>query len=144
MSSDLRSYRMDKANGNSAKLANGRKRIRVISDSSDDEHEAKQSKKEQNESAATSLSVGEKEAKFQQLKDKFESKMDDMLLQDVLVQNNWNVDIAYNVLMENPTLNNSSKTYDNLASYCNGRTKSSDKSKTKKVISMIILVMGDG
>lgn len=134
MSSDLRR--------NCAKLANGRKRIRVVSDSSDDEQETKQSKKIQNGSAATSLSVGEKEAKIHQLQDKFDQKMDDMLLQDVLVQNKWNVDVSYEFLMGNPNHKNSSKTYENSASYSNGTKKSSHKSKTKKVISMIILDFG--
>lgn len=143
MSSELRSYRMNKANGNGTKLANGRKRIRAVSDSSDDEHETKQFKKIQNGSTATSLSVDEKEARFRQLKEKFEDKMDDILLQDVLVQNKWDIDIAYSFLMGNPNYENSTKTYENAASYSNGNTKSFGKSKTKKVISMIVLILGN-
>lgn len=125
---------------NKAKLANGRKRIRVVSDSSADEQETEQSKNIQNGSAATSLSVGEKEARFRQLQGKIE--LDEMLLRDVLNQNNWDVNVAYDFLMGNSNHKNSSITYENSTSYSNGTIESSHKSKTKKVISMIMLKFG--
>lgn len=106
---DLRNFRMTKAN----KIANGRKRIRVMSDSSDDEQKSKQlvesptKKVESPTKKEMSLtSIKEKEDSLQQLRQITGGNIDYMVLQDVLARNDWNVENAYDALEKDPKYSN--------------------------------------
>lgn len=124
--SELRNFRLNKAinssNGAnpSNKLATGRKRIRAMSDSSDDEHIKKQPNIEpttQAQSQAQQLSpptengtqasekkltTKEKEERFHLLRAAVDKKVESLLLQDFLVQNDWDVQKAYNAIEQTP------------------------------------------
>lgn len=95
--SDLRNFRMKKTNG---KVANGRKRIRVVSDSSDDDNGsvAKQPKNVENGDAG----IKQKEESLQNLRQITSGKIDFMILQDVLAQCDWDTQKAYDQLEKDP------------------------------------------
>lgn len=95
--SELRNFRMKKTNG---KVANGRKRIRVMSDSSDDDNSAvvKQPKHVDNDDAA----LKRKEDSLQNLRQITNGQIDFMILQDVLAQCDWDAQKAYNQLEKDP------------------------------------------
>lgn len=114
--SDLRNFRMNKTSSNgtipSNKLANGRKRIRAVSDSSDDEHVKQQtasqtspSKPIQNGSAST-LSVKDKEERYKIFREIVDNTVDSLTLQDFLVQNDWDIQMAFDALQANPKYKN--------------------------------------
>lgn len=142
--SELRNFRMNKTNVNGSKLANGRKRIRVISDSSDDEHEKKQAKKlQQNGSPSSttsttptksSLSVSEKEERLRQLREMVQWKSDAMSLQDALFHNDWNVQKAYELLSLNPKFTTSVKTFIPTRSAPTNRTNDDGRSPPAKKV----------
>lgn len=124
--SELRNFRLNKAinNSNGAnpsnKLATGRKRIRAISDSSDDEHTKKQpniepttpvqpqepqlSQPTENGTQASEnkLGVKEKEERFHLLRAAVDKKVDSLSLQDFLVQNDWDVQKSYDAIEQSP------------------------------------------
>lgn len=130
--SELRNFRLNKAinNSNGAnpsnKLATGRKRIRAISDSSDDEHIKKQPNIEPNtpvqsqshsdqpeeqlaqptengtHATEKKLDVKEKEERFHLLRAAVDKKIDTLVLQDFLAQNDWDVQKAYDAIELNP------------------------------------------
>lgn len=129
--SELRNFRLNKAinNANGAspsnKLATGRKRIRAISDSSDDEHTKKQPNIEPTtpvqsqsqpheqqqlsqpiengaEASEKKLGTKEKEERFHLLRAAVDKKVDSLTLQDFLVQNDWDVQKAYDAIEHSP------------------------------------------
>lgn len=124
--SELRNFRLNKATNGaipSNKLASGRKRIRAISDSSDDEHIKKQpntestspvqsqsQQQEQQQSQPTEngqssekkLSVKDKEERFHLLRATVDKKIDALTLQDFLVQNDWDVQQSYDAIERTP------------------------------------------
>lgn len=130
--SELRNFRSNKAinNANGAspsnKLATGRKRIRAMSDSSDDEHSKKlpniepttpvqpQSPEQQlshptangSEANEKKLSTKEKEERFHLLREAVDKKVDSLALQDFLVQNDWDVQKAYYAVENSPKFKN--------------------------------------
>lgn len=100
--SDLRNFRPNKAlangsaekvsNGVSNKLANGRKRIRAMSDSSGDEAQPqKPSGNQMNDDLST---IKQREHKLQALRRLCGPTIDFMVLQDALVHNDWDVEKA--------------------------------------------------
>lgn len=91
--SDLRNFRMKKTNG---KVANGRKRIRVMSDSSDDEQSITKQTKTDDET------IRQKENGLQTLRQITNEKIDYMVLQDTLARCDWNAQTAYNELEKDP------------------------------------------
>lgn len=109
---ELRNFRLNKVNSNgsnsSSKLASGRKRIRAMSDSSDDEHTKKQPttslpKPQPTENGtSTTLSVKDKEERYHIFRQIVDSSVDALILQDFLVQNNWDVQKAFDALLANP------------------------------------------
>lgn len=107
--SDLRNFRIDKSpNG---KLANGRKRIRAMSDSSDDGHHHQQQQPQKQHKTTINgkieLSVQDKENKLQNLKRMCAPNADYMILQDALAHNGWDVDKAHQSLPKNLLKTNS-------------------------------------
>lgn len=131
--SELRNFRLNKAinNSNGAsssnKLATGRKRIRAISDSSDDEHTKKQpniepttptqqpQSQEQQLSQPTEngtevnekkLTTKDKEERFHLLRAAVDARIDALPLQDYLVQNDWDVQKAYYAIESSPKYKN--------------------------------------
>lgn len=121
--SELRNFRLNKAANNSNganpsnKLATGRKRIRAMSDSSDDEQNIKKHpniestpvqspNKQEIENGLTAndikLSVKDKEERFHLLRAAVDQKIDSLQLQDFLVQNDWIVEKAYEALENSP------------------------------------------
>lgn len=109
--SELRNFRLNKGQQNggnsSSKLASGRKRIRAISDSSDDEHTDKHSSPEkpvQNGKSTSTLSVKEKEERFHLFRETIDKSVDSLTLQDILARNDWDVQKAYDAIQENPKL----------------------------------------
>lgn len=129
--SELRNFRLNKANASnggspSTKLATGRKRIRQMTDSSEDEQTAEnmakravapissseapaqQNQPTENGTAATAaedekkLSVKEKEERFHLFRNIVDKRIDSLVLQDFLVQNGWDVQNAYDALQESP------------------------------------------
>lgn len=118
--SELRNFRLNKK-----KLATGRKRIRAMSDSSDDEHIKKQpniestpsihsqpQSQQQNQqepqpiengqASEIKLTVKEKEERFHLLSAAVGRKIDSLVLQDFLVHNEWNVQKAYEAVENSP------------------------------------------
>lgn len=94
--SDLRSFRMKKPD---AKVANGRKRIRMISDSSDeDQATVKQAKTVASDDDA----IKQKEESLHILRQITNSKIDFMVLQDVLARCEWDAQRAYDELEKDP------------------------------------------
>lgn len=109
--SELRNFRLNKGQQNggnsSSKLASGRKRIRAMSDSSDDEHADKHSspqKPVQNGKSTSDLSVKEKEERFHLFRETIDKSVDSLTLQDILARNDWDVQKAYDAIQENPKL----------------------------------------
>lgn len=104
--SELRNFRLNKAqnaNGTPSKLATGRKRIRAMSDSSDDEHTKKTaSPQKPTQNGTATLSVKEREERFLLFRETIDKSVDSLILQDYLSQNDWNVQKAYDALQENP------------------------------------------
>lgn len=116
--SELRNFRVNKGTAStnganpSSKLATGRKRIRAISDSSDDEHAKKQvtpEKPTQNGTTAVTLTTKDKEERFHLLREIVEQSVDSLTLQDFLVRSDWDVQKAYDTLQESPKFKNSVK-----------------------------------
>lgn len=116
--SELRNFRVNKGTAStngaspSSKLATGRKRIRAISDSSDDEHAKKQvtpEKPTQNGTTAVTLTTKDKEERFHILREIVGQGVDSLILQDFLVQNDWDVQKAYDTLQQSPKFKNSGK-----------------------------------
>lgn len=109
---ELRNFRPNKSNSNgsnsSSKLASGRKRIRAMSDSSDDEHVKKQvttspSKQQPTQNGTTAtMSVKDKEERYHIFRQIVDTSVDALILQDFLVQNNWDVQKAFDALQANP------------------------------------------
>lgn len=99
---DLRNFRMTKAN----KIANGRKRIRAMSDSSDDEQKSKQLVESPTKKEMSLTSIKEKEDSLQQLRQITGGNIDYMVLQDILARNDWNVENAYDALEKDPKHSN--------------------------------------
>lgn len=99
--SDLRSFRMKKSEG---KVANGRKRIRMISDSSDDEQATVKQAKTAGDGNGTGDvdPVKQKEESLHVLRQITNSKIDFMVLQDVLARCEWDAQRAYNELEKDP------------------------------------------
>lgn len=118
--SELRNFRLNKANANGAssstKLATGRKRIRAMSDSSDEEQTQQQSTStkttaiEQTTQNGTTneikLSVKEKEERYHLFRQIVGKNVDSLILQDLLVHNNWDVQKSYDALQEDPDYKN--------------------------------------
>lgn len=143
--SELRKFRMNKPGQmNGTKLANGRKRIRAVSDSSDEEHENnKQKKLVQNgddkdnghgsgNGTSNQLSIEEKTERLKQLKEICEPNSDSLVLQDVLFLSNWDVQKAYDTLIASPTkYKNSTKTVNNASSSTSSAKAHSKVSKSK-------------
>lgn len=130
--SELRNFRLNKANANgassSSKLASGRKRIRAMSDSSDEEQAQKptsttttttptkptttvttsttttptKSPTQNGIADEKKLSVKEKEERYHLFREIVGKNVDSLTLQDFLVQNDWDVQKAYDALQENP------------------------------------------
>lgn len=106
--SELRNFRVNKAQNGanpSSKLASGRKRIRAMSDSSDDDHAKKHAspqKPVQNGTTAGTLTVKEKEERFLLFREIIDKSVDSLILQDILAKNDWNVEKAYDAIQENP------------------------------------------
>lgn len=127
--SELRNFRLNKANANgassSSKLASGRKRIRAMSDSSDEEQAQKPTSTTTPTKPTTTvttsttttptksptqngiadekkLSVKEKEERYHLFREIVGKNVDSLTLQDFLVQNDWDVQKAYDALQENP------------------------------------------
>ena len=120
--SELRNFRLNKTTNSSNganpsnKLATGRKRIRAMSDSSDDEHIKKQSNIEPTTVQSHSqqqvqqmpqanekkLSVKDKEERFHLFRATVDKKIDSLILQDFLVQNEWDVQKAYEAIERSP------------------------------------------
>lgn len=104
--SDLRSFRMNKTTNGAApskKLATGRKRIRVISDSSDEENvETKPTPSTPDKTTTNGLSVKEKEERYNLLRQIVDTSVCSLLLQDFLVRNNWDVQKAFDAYNVSP------------------------------------------
>lgn len=130
--SELRNFRLNKAANSSNganpsnKLATGRKRIRAMSDSSDDdEHIKKQPNTEPTSVESNSqqlqqqqsssppvenghsseekkLSVKDKEKRFHLLRAAVDKKIDSLVLQDFLVRNEWDVQKSYDAIEDSP------------------------------------------
>lgn len=110
--SDLRNFRMNKANANgsnpSNKLANGRKRIRAVSDSSDDEHTKQQTSPQMSpqkpilNGSVSTLTVKDKEERYKIFREIVDMTVDSLILQDFLLQNEWDVQKAFDALQKNP------------------------------------------
>ena len=116
--SELRNFRLNKANAStngassSSKLASGRKRIRVISDSSDDEQAKKLAspqKPTQNGTTAVELTTKDKEERFHIFREIVVQKVDSLILQDFLVRNDWDVQKAYDAMQDDPKYKDSGK-----------------------------------
>lgn len=102
--SELRNFRMNKANG---KLATGRKRIRAMSDSSDDEQQQTSPQKSTQNGTTTDGEVKEREERFHTFRTIVDHSVDSMVLQDILVQYDWDVQKAFDALQKNPKYKNS-------------------------------------
>lgn len=109
--SELRNFRLNKASAStngansSSKLATGRKRIRAISDSSDDEQAKKVAspqKPTQNGKTTVALSTKDKEERFHIFREIVVQKVDSLILQDFLVRNDWDVQKAYDAMQDDP------------------------------------------
>lgn len=118
--SELRNFRLNKGSANtnganpSNKLANGRKRIRAMSDSSDDEHIKKQATPQKpiengKTSSTMPLTTKDKEERFHIFRAIVDQNVESLILQDFLVRNDWDVQKAYDALQENPKYKNSGK-----------------------------------
>lgn len=116
--SELRNFRVNKASAStngansSSKLATGRKRIRAISDSSDDEQAKKLAspqKPTQNGTTAVALSTKDKEERFHIFREIVVQKVDSLILQDFLVRNDWDVQKAYDAMQDDPKYKDTGK-----------------------------------
>lgn len=132
--SELRNFRLNKAANSSNganpsnKLATGRKRIRAMSDSSDDDEqhtrkqpsiESQNQQQQQQEQQLSSppvvngqtseenkLGVKDKEERFHLLRATVNKRIDSLALQDFLVQNDWDVQKAYDAIENSPKYKN--------------------------------------
>lgn len=108
--SELRNFRPNKGtNGNSSnKLATGRKRIRAMSDSSDDEHakRASSSSPQKPIQNGTALTTKDKEERYKVFREIVDQSVHSLILQDFLIQNGWDVQKAFDALQEDPKYKN--------------------------------------
>lgn len=112
--SELRNFRLNKANGgasSSNKLATGRKRIRAMSDSSDDDTKkqptptatpTKQTPTQNGTTEENKLNVKDKEERYHLFRQIVDKNVDSLVLQDFLVRNDWDVQKAYDAIQESP------------------------------------------
>lgn len=106
--SELRNFRMNKTNG---KVATGRKRIRLMSDSSDDDNTKQQSspQKPTQNGTTSELDVKEKEERYNTFREIVDHSVSSMILQDILVENGWDVQKSFDAMQENPKYKESVK-----------------------------------
>lgn len=149
--SELRNFRLNKNKPNtnginpSSKLATGRKRIRAMSDSSDDEHTNKQTLPQKSKANGTDtiLSTADKEERYNIFREIADSTIESIILQDFLVRNDWDVQKAYEALQESQEHKkfgeHSSPIKQNVAASSNHSVKDSTKTvreQKPKVISI--------